>query len=136
MLNAKLFRFQNEGTHVMGALVIDGHKFYTIERPWLNNLRNKSCIPAGNYTAHYLPRSGSGKYRKVYHLLPVENRSGILIHTGNLVQHSLGCLIIGSKFVSKTDKRSPAVYSSRKALRDLNKITGEESFALEILWSG
>ncbi len=131
MLNAKLFRYNKSSTHTLGALVIDGKTFYVLERPWLNNIRNKSCIPPGKYTCHFLPRSGSGKYRNVYHIVPVINRSGILIHQGNLVTHSLGCLIIGTRTGKLGGK--PAVLSSRRALRALNKITNGKSFMLEIL---
>lgn len=131
MLNAKLFRYQKESTHTLGALVISGQLFYVLERPWLNNAVNKSCIPAGQYTAHFLPRSGSGKYRNVYHILPVNGRSGILIHTGNLVSHSLGCLLIGSK--ASVYNNQTVISSSRKALREINKITKKQSFLLEII---
>lgn len=131
MLEAKLFRFQKQSTHTMGALIIEGETFYVLERPWLNNAQNKSCIPIGNYTCHFLARSGSGRYRDVYHLLPVDNRTGILIHQGNLVKHSLGCLIIGARMGMLAG--SPAVLSSRKALRELNNITGKQTFSLEIL---
>lgn len=131
MLDAKLFRFEEKPTHTLGALVIGGKTFYTIERPWLNNKVNVSCIPEGKYVAHFLPRSGSGRYTNVYHLLPVDGRSGILIHKGNLVRHSLGCLILGSYVGSLGGK--PAVLQSAKALRELNEITGKQSFNLEIM---
>lgn len=131
MLDAKLFRFEEKPTHTFGALVIGGKIFYVLERPWLNNKANVSCIPEGKYTAHFLPRSGSGRYTDVYHILPVNGRSGILIHKGNLVSHSLGCLIIGSSVGSLGGK--PAVLQSAKALRELNNITDKKSFKLEIM---
>ena len=130
MLDAKLFRFERQSTHTTGALVINGYTVYVLERPWLDNKRNKSCIPSGKYICKFLPRSGSGKYRNVYHVVPVDNRSGILIHQGNLVIHSLGCLIIGSRIGTLSGKR--AVLSSRQALRELNKITQNNDFNLEL----
>ncbi|WAK44634.1 hypothetical protein vBAmePPT11V19_00008 [Alteromonas phage vB_AmeP_PT11-V19] len=131
MLDAKLFRFQKKSTHTLGALVIGGKTFYVLERPWLNNAVNRSCIPTGKYVAHYMPRSGSGRYKEVYHILPVDGRTGILIHTGNLVRHSLGCLLIGSSFGALANQT--AVLNSRKAKRELNDMTGHKSFNLEIL---
>ncbi len=131
MLDAKLFRFEKKSTHTLGALVIGGKVLYVIERPWLDNKTNVSCIPTGKYVANFLPRSGSGRYIDVYHLLPVEGRSGILIHKGNLVSHSLGCLILGFS-VGKLNGK-PAVLNSAKALRLLNEITGKQSFNLEIM---
>ena len=131
MLNAKLFRFDEKPTHTFGALVIGGNTFYVLERPWLNNKVNVSCVPEGEYVAHFLPKSGSGRYTNVYHLLPVSGRSGILIHKGNLVSHSLGCLIIGTAIGNLGGK--PAVLQSAKALRKLNEVTGKQSFNLEIM---
>ena len=115
----------------MGAFVINGETFYMLERPWLDNQRNVSCIPTGKYHVTFLPRSASGRYRNVYHVHNVENRSGILIHQGNLVRHSKGCLIIGSKHGALNGE--PAVLSSKTALRSLNKLTDKQGFTLEIL---
>ena len=53
-----------------------------IELPWLNNQRNVSCIPEGEYNAikELHPTKG-----KVFRLLYVRGRSGILVHKGNFV---------------------------------------------------
>ncbi len=121
-------------THVYGQLVIphDGQYtiLWTIERPWLNNERNISCIPAGTYTTRFVPRSASGKYRRVYHLLDVPQRGGILIHNGNLVSHSKGCLILGTKTGNLAGK--PAVLGSKVAMRKLVSIIGEEESQITI----
>jgi hypothetical protein len=117
-------------THTYGTLVAAGKVLYTIERPWLNNARNISCIPSGDYIVKFLPRSGSGKYRNVWHIQNVLNRSGVLIHNGNLVIHSRGCLILGSK--KGTLAGAPAVLGSRPALRKLQDILGTEDFILKI----
>jgi hypothetical protein len=89
----------------LGTLVLpSGRELKTIERPWLNNARRVSCYPEGAYIVKYLPRSGSGKYKRVWHVQNVPNRSGILFHGGNFVRHSLGCTIVGSRhgWLSKT----------------------------------
>lgn len=80
----------------LGILFLPSGKILkTIERPWLNNERRVSCFPEGTYIVKWLPRSGSGKYKRVWHVQNVPNRSGILFHGGNLVKHSLGCVIVG-----------------------------------------
>ncbi len=117
-------------THTSGTLIVNGEIFYTLERPWLNNSRNVSCIPSGEYSVVFLPRSASGKYKKVWHLLNVKNRSGILIHNGNLVAHSRGCLILGAKTGQLSGK--PAVLQSRTAMRHLLEIVETEPFSLLI----
>ena len=129
MSSAILIR-QYYKTHTSGILIVDGEIFYTLERPWLNNSRNTSCIPSGEYSVVFLPRSASGKYRKVWHLLNVKNRSGILIHNGNLVVHTRGCLILGAKAGQLGGK--PAVLQSRTAMRKLLDTVETEPFSLLI----
>lgn len=131
MKKAYLFRYEKRDTHTLGVFVVGGQKFYTIERPWLDNRRNISCIPTGTYWVDYLPRSASGKYKKCYHVKSVPNRGGILIHNGNLVRHSKGCIIFGLKPGNLGGQR--AVLSSRTALRKLRQIIGEERFTLEVI---
>ena len=43
----KRFCYHPEGT--LGVIELAGETFYSIERPWLNNAPNVSCIPVGNY---------------------------------------------------------------------------------------
>ena len=128
--HAYLFR-QGYKNYTYGFLIIEGNVLYTIERPWLNNQRNVSCIPPGTYDVTFLPRSASGKYRNVWHVHNVPGRSGILIHNGNLVAHSRGCLILGSSKGTLGGK--PAVLGSRKALRALQSIVGTDPYKLTVV---
>lgn len=129
MDQAFLIRTAHYSTHTEGVFVIDNNIFYTVERPWLNNERNISCIPTGTYKVGFLPRSASGRYRNVYHLLGVSGRSGILIHNGNLVDHSRGCIILGLRKGKLGNKF--AVLNSRTAIRKLNSLTRE--FELKVM---
>lgn len=129
-MEAFLFR-QYHKTHVFGFLVFGGNLFRTLECPWLDNKPNVSCIPPGRYTVTWLPRSYSGKYRRVWHLHNVEGRSGILIHNGNLVDHTKGCILLGNKHGVLAGK--PAVLASRTAMRYLADLTGEDGFNLNII---
>ena len=72
-----------QGTFGRLKVVETGFTCYTVELPWLDNARGKSCIPEGIYDATYMARSASGKFKEVYHLHEVEGRSGILLHAGN-----------------------------------------------------
>lgn len=119
-LNGYLRRYRYSKGHTLGTLYIDGAVFHTIERAWDNNKRNVSCIPKGEYDVFNLPRSNSGKYRNVFHLVSVKGRSGILIHKGNLASHSKGCIIIGMRAGMLGKKR--AVLNSKTAMIKLNKI--------------
>lgn len=122
-LVATLLRNYKENC-TLGTLILpSGTVLKTIERPWLNNRTNISCFPEGIYFVKYLPRSGSGKYKRVWHVQNVPGRSGILFHNGNLVRHSKGCTIVGMKHGSLGGL--PAVLSSAIGLnvmrRELNK---------------
>jgi hypothetical protein len=61
----------------------------------------------------------------------VPGRTGILIHNGNLVSHTKGCILIGTKSGFLSGK--PAVLNSRAAMRKLRDIIGEEGFNLNII---
>lgn len=116
---------------VMGTLYIDGHIFQTLEPPWKDNRRNVSCIPAEVYNCRYMARSSSGKYRNVYHVKAVTGRSGILIHNGNLVNHTRGCLLLGTR--RGKISRQKAVLNSRTAMNQFVRVLGKESFNLLVL---
>lgn len=92
---AYLYRDYRKNATLGDFILPSGKVLKTIERPWLNNKRRVSCYPEGVYLVKYLPRSASGKYKRVWHVQNVPNRSGILFHGGNLVKHSLGCTIVG-----------------------------------------
>ncbi len=63
---------------------------YCIELPWLNNLKNISCIPEGRYKL--APRY-SERFKQHWELLNVQNRSAILIHPANNASKELrGCI--------------------------------------------
>lgn len=107
----------------LGVLILpSGLQLRTIERPWLNNRQNVSCYPEGIYLCKWLARSGSGKYKRVWHITGVEGRTGILIHAANLVTQLLGCTAGGLK-VGKIGGKT-AVLSSKAAM---NKIRAELS---------
>lgn len=114
----------------LGELVIGDLTVQTLERPWLNNEQNKSCVPEGEYLCAWLECSASGKYRRVWHVQDVKNRTAILFHAGNLVEDSLGCILVGLTSGYLAGKE--AVISSRKALDKMRRVVGENSFTLVI----
>lgn len=117
--SAILMRYCYTNEYTLGLLFVGQEMFHIIERPWLNNAKNASCIPKGTYPLTFLKKSGSGKYTNVYWVRNVPGRSGILIHNGNLVEHSLGCMIIGMR--KGTIKGETAVLNSVTAKNKLAK---------------
>jgi hypothetical protein len=74
----------------------DGVPFaLTLERPWLQNQKGKSCIPAGAYTAK---RHQSPKFGETFWVQDVPGRSEILFHKGNIDDDSHGCILVGEQF--------------------------------------
>jgi len=88
--------FTKEST--IGRLYINGESFCdTLENPWIDNQRNISCIPEGQYKVRLrLPRESAT--RDYLHLLvqDVPNRSYILFHRGNTAKDTSGCILVGN----------------------------------------
>jgi hypothetical protein len=125
-----LVRTEYADTRTRGVLVLPDGVFHTLELPWKDNERAVSCIPVGTYESVYLPLSASGKYRATYHLQQVDSRSGILIHNGNVVGHTDGCILVG--LTKGTLYGEAAVLQSRKAMLKLNQLMNKQNFILEI----
>lgn len=115
----------NEGT--FGTLEFGGVNLcYTCEPPWLGNEQGDSCVPEGVYTC--VPHSGP-KFKNVWELEDVPAREAILIHTGNTIRDTHGCILVGLE--RGTFMAFPAVLQSRLALLLLRK-TLPSTFELRI----
>jgi hypothetical protein len=125
-----MFRYYKGNDCTLSYLLAKGRGFYILERPWLNNQSNISCIPDGDYIVKFLKRSSSGRYRDVWWVQDVKGRFGILIHKGNVVSHTKGCLIIGSRVGYL--RKQKAVLASGVALVRFNRLMGKEDFMLNI----
>ena len=97
LINLLLIRDTFSENSVIGELFLNGERMCdTLENPWLNNKKNFSCIPRGEYKVRLrLPRESST--RDYIHLLveDVENRSYILFHRGNTAKDTRGCILVG-----------------------------------------
>ena len=79
----------------IGWLTGDGLKLTSLERAWLNNEPNISCIPEGVYI---VKRDTEGKHRW-YAVQDVEGRSNIEMHVGNNIIDSAGCILLVSGLI-------------------------------------
>ena len=96
-INLLLIRdtFTEEST--VGELFINGERICdTLENPYLDNQRNISCIPEGEYPVR-LRLARESASRDYLHLLiqDVPNRDFILVHRGNFPSQTQGCLLVG-----------------------------------------
>lgn len=89
-----------------GTLYKDGVEFCkTLERPWLQNRSEISCIPDGVYKCS--PWS-SAKFPDTWIIRDVPLRSSVLFHAGNTVQDTHGCVLVGDSFDGDFLKNSRA----------------------------
>jgi hypothetical protein len=66
-----------------------------MERPWLHNKKNISCIPAGTYIIKPVQ---SPKFGDTYQVCDVDGRTHILIHKANRPSELQGCIAPCSKY--------------------------------------
>ena len=87
--------FTKEST--IGELFLNGELMCdTLENPYINNERNISCIPEGEYKVRLRTAKESAS-RHYLHLLvqDVPNRDWILFHRGNSAKDTSGCILVG-----------------------------------------
>jgi len=114
------------GTH--GVLTTPSQEFRTIERPWIDNLVNVSCIPEGNYICktYYSKRHG-----KTFEITDVKGRTYILFHKGNKPSNVKGCIAIGRYWGIFED--TPHVFDSYNAFSDfIKELSDVKEFMLKI----
>ena len=78
--HVSLSRIEISDAGTMGRIAVDG-KFvcFAVERPWLDNRRNVSCIPPGRYDLAYVD---SPKFGRRLEVKDVPDRTHILVHAG------------------------------------------------------
>jgi len=125
-----LFRNVYHPNGTFGVLAYEYPFAFTAERPWLQNEKNKSCVPAKEYECiiqDHVKRDGSS-YKSPM-LLNVPNRTDIEIHIGNdPMIDSTGCILPGLQTVEGK------VAMSTIAFQRLMDIVGkDERFILVII---
>ena len=114
--------------HTLGVLTTDrGYTCFILEPPWRDNQPRLSCIPRGTYSCSI---RNSPRFGLRYWLRDTTPRTFILVHPGNTIKHTLGCLLPGLKIGFINGRR--AVLLSRRACRELEEHMGHEIFELEI----
>jgi len=94
-----------------GVLLIQGSAFcVTLEPPWRMNARLTSCVPPGRYEAE---KTHSAKFGTTYRLRDIPGRTNILLHPGNILEDTEGCILLASEF-GKLRSRDRAILNSGK----------------------
>lgn len=125
----ELARIERSAEGTFGVLKVNGKSFcLTCERPWEDNRPNVSCIPEGTYICE---KVDSPHFGVTYKVRDVPGRSNILLHKGNTISDSKGCILPGRKFGKVSGERG--VLESTSAFNDFMKaVRKEEHFALTI----
>lgn len=114
-----LTRCTEHGGATFGLLCIGTEPlFVTLEPAWQGNAVNESCIPEGSYELH--PYS-SVKFGECIELRDVPDRQAILIHAGNTVADTHGCILLGKK-LDQLDGRAAVCESMTACLQLKNRI--------------
>jgi hypothetical protein len=123
----KVVRLESSDEGIRGILLVDGVIFATtLERPWVKNTVNISCIPEGNYKGR---KYSSHRHGKTLKIVDVINRTGILFHIGNSMSDSAGCLLLGDNFA----KSSCKIESSTSAVhRFKERLVNETQFTVTV----
>lgn len=118
-----LNRLCSNSAGTFGVLIYDRRVLcHTLELPWLGNVQNQSCIPVGEYA---VIKASSPKFGEVFYIKDVPGREGILIHPGNSLRHTRGCILPG------LDVLGQGVIDSRAAMHRLYSAL-PSSFTLNI----
>lgn len=100
----------------------------TLERPWVNNEVNISCVPEGKYICK---RVDSPKHGITFEVTDVKGRTYINIHIANEVHELLGCIALGT-ILNRTSESVKLVNSRIAFERFMNNLSGKNQFELEI----
>lgn len=116
----------------------DGRTFATLEPPPKNNEPGRSCIPCGRYGMEYRQSSVmqsimGEKVKGAWFLVAVPHRASILIHPGNTLRDTHGCILLGRQH--SLIKGAPAVVYSRAACADFDqRMRLMEKPTLQVTW--
>ena len=92
----------------------------TLEQPWKDNTQYISCIPSGTYDC---VKYSTAKFKDVYEIEGVMGRSDILLHKGNYLKDTSGCILVAEKFEMFGDQS--VIADSRGGFADLTELIGE-----------
>lgn len=125
-----LIRVGSSSRGTFGVLRLGAVPFcLTLERPWADNQQNVSCIPNGRYRC---VRLRSPKFGWTFEVTNVPNRTHVLFHSGNTIEDTHGCILVGEEFSGTWEK--PMLASSQRGFTEFLKcLEGVESFELQVI---
>lgn len=86
-------RFCESPMGTFGRVILDDFQCYSVERQWLGNTPNLSCIPVGTYDIIRVPNLK--KKGAQWQFVDVPDRSAIEFHVANVASEVQGCIGLG-----------------------------------------
>jgi len=149
-MDVKLIRLE-ESEITIGVLLLNGAmECFVAEPPWRDNRPSVSCVPEGIYTC--IRRYSHKVDGDTFELVDVPGRENIIIHWGNTIEDTEGCLLTGTVvgYLSPDKRRASmtpvdgyrrAVLRSKAAFRrfmgrmnDVNEFKLNITRPSEVLW--
>ena len=120
---------ENAQYGTFGILKIQKEVFcVTLEPADLLNKQNVSSIPSQQYWCH---RIVSPKFGETFQVMDVPSRTEILFHSGNILEHTAGCILLAQHF-GKLGKNRAVLNSGDTWIRFLNKMNEFKGFHLTV----
>jgi hypothetical protein len=89
-----LHRYLTTGKAVYGCLEWENDKCYTLEHPPRDQkIKGQTGVPAGAYYLTY--RYSPSRSRKMPYLDNVPNFRNVMLHSGNTLKDTTGCILVG-----------------------------------------
>jgi hypothetical protein len=130
LMQATLIRYDEDRDGTFGVLLIDGKPFAaTLEPMDRGNARNVSCIPAGEYLCSIVD---SPHFGRTFEVQDVPDRDHILFHSGNVIEDTAGCILVGEREGKLRGDRA-VLNSGATFRRFLATCSGLTEFRLEIV---
>lgn len=125
-MNVRLIRYYSGIQATLGILKfpVVHQPIFTLELPWLDNQHDISCIPIGVYDV--IPHN-SIDHPNTFEISNVPNRTGVLVHVGNVPSNFKGCVGVGFGIIPQP----PEITSSYNAM-ELVKHLGGDGFILSV----
>jgi hypothetical protein len=130
LMQVTLIRYDEDKDGTFGVLIVDGRPFAsTLEPLDKGNASNISCIPAGEYVCGIVD---SPRFGRTFEVQDVPGRDHILFHSGNVLEHTHGCILLG-EYEGKLKGDRAVLNSGATFHRFLGLCVGLTEFRLEIV---
>jgi len=123
----KIVRLEQSVEGSLGAMVLYGHYFCSILMPD-NNDPKRFQIPAGIYKCK---RYHGTKWKDTFEIV-VPGHTGLLFHSGNREEDSLGCPLLG-QYPDKLKGQRAVLNSGATFEKFMNLLNNVQEFDLEII---